>query len=211
MPSTPDFVPSPELVAEAAENPGGVVAEIDPAFEGDPDGYIPTEAILGTWKVDDEGRLTGEFEANPRAGTPADDFTRLVAPDTWLGWLGDDPAATVRFALAGMLSDQVEGAEVEWMKVIDEPRHLTGGRKTDDDKLVVVRAAIAVPFGLGVRSPDGSFHVLSGVFTIAMSGLDEADGPRSQLWLDLEADAEWAEGQLPGRIYEVDGRGPAST
>jgi len=206
MPSTPDFDPSPELVAEAAENPGGVVAEIDPAFEGDPDGYIPTEAILGTWKVDEEGRLTGEFEANPRAGTPADDFTRLVSPDTWLGWLGDDPAATVRFALAGMLSDQVDGAEVEWMKVIDEPRHLTGGRKTDDgDQLVLTRAAIAVPFGLGVRSPDESFHVLSGVFTVAMSGLEEPEGPRSQLWLDLEADADWAEEQLTQRIYEVDG------
>lgn len=202
----PEAGPSPELIAEAAANPGGVVAEIDPEFEGDPGGYVPAEAILGTWKVDDEGRLTGEYEANPHAGAPTDDFTRLVAPGSWLGWLGDDPAATVRFALAGMLGDQVEGAEVAWMKVTAEPRHLTGGRPTDDGaQMTLTRAAIAVPFGLGVRSPDGGFHVLSGVFTIAMSGLDEPDGPRSQLWLDLDADADWAEERLAGRIFEVDG------
>lgn len=204
MPAQPDFDPSPELVAEAAEVPGGVVAEVDPAFEGDPDGYVPEEAILGFWKVDEEGRLTGEYEPNPRAGTPVDDFGPLVDPDAWIGWLGEDPAATVRFALAGMLGDQVEGAEVEWMKVTGEPRHVTGGRRVEEtDEVVVTRAAIAVPFGLGVRSPDGSFHVLSGVLTIAMSGLDEPEA-RSQLWLDLDADADWAEELLARRIYEVD-------
>ncbi|MEV0644799.1 hypothetical protein AB0I28_06010 [Phytomonospora sp. NPDC050363] len=205
MSSTPEI--TPELVAEAAENPGGVVAEIDPAFEGDPDGYIPSEAVRGVWRVDDEGRLTGEFEPNPNAGTPVDDFSRLVSPDSWIGWLGEDPAATVRTSLSEMLSDQVPDAVVEWLKVTDEPRHLTGGRRTDDgDRMVLTRAAIAVPFGLGVRSPDGGFHALSGVFTIAMSGLDEAGPPRSQLWLDLDAGADWAEELLVERIYEVDRR-----
>lgn len=33
--------PPPELVAEAAANPGGSVAAIDPDLVGDPEGYVP--------------------------------------------------------------------------------------------------------------------------------------------------------------------------
>jgi len=53
----------PELVAEAAKYPGGWVYEIAPGY--DPDGAVPPDAIVGAWKVDDHGRLTGEFTPNP--------------------------------------------------------------------------------------------------------------------------------------------------
>jgi hypothetical protein len=52
-----------ELVAEAARYPGGWVYEIVPGY--DPQGTVPAEAIIGAWKVDDAGRLTGEFTPNP--------------------------------------------------------------------------------------------------------------------------------------------------
>jgi hypothetical protein len=53
----------PGLVAEAAKHPGGWVYEIAPGY--DPAGRVPPEAIVGAWKVDDAGRLTGEYTPNP--------------------------------------------------------------------------------------------------------------------------------------------------
>lgn len=86
----------PALLAAAAENPGGSVAEIDPAYIDDPNGYVPPEAIRGAWLVDSSGKLTGEYQDNLRHGVPQDDFSKLTDPDHWLGRLGDDPAAAVR-------------------------------------------------------------------------------------------------------------------
>lgn len=62
--------PPPELVAEAARYPGGWVYEIDASMVADPYGEVPPEAIMGAWKVDDQGRLTGEHQVNPRYRQP---------------------------------------------------------------------------------------------------------------------------------------------
>lgn len=54
---------SPEMVAEAAANPGGWVYEIVGSYGVDD--AVPPESIRGAWKVDANGELTGEFEPNP--------------------------------------------------------------------------------------------------------------------------------------------------
>jgi hypothetical protein len=59
-----DRTPPPNLIAEALRVPGGWVYEIVGEFE--PDQAVPPEAIKGAWKVDDDGKLTGEYRANPR-------------------------------------------------------------------------------------------------------------------------------------------------
>ena len=47
---------------EARKNPGGYVYEIDWRY---PDWQaVPPEAIKGTWKVDDTGKLTDQYEEN---------------------------------------------------------------------------------------------------------------------------------------------------
>lgn len=52
----------PGLEAEAAANPGGSVAAIDgDLVGGDPNGYVPPEAIHGCWIVGPDGKLTGEY------------------------------------------------------------------------------------------------------------------------------------------------------
>src|SRR5690606_8946325 len=51
------------LRAEAAANPGGWVYSIDAYFS--PDGAVPPHGIIGAWKVDGSGLLTGEFKRNP--------------------------------------------------------------------------------------------------------------------------------------------------
>src|SRR5258707_619513 len=81
----------------------------------------------------------GACEPNDRYGPVRDDFTKLTEPDHWLGWLGEDPAATLRKSIAGELSDQVAGAVLTWIKVLETPRFLTAGRPDPDspEQLVV--------------------------------------------------------------------------
>jgi hypothetical protein len=53
----------PEMVEQALQHPGGWVYEIAPGY--DPMGTVPPHAIKGAWKVDESGKLTGEFTPNP--------------------------------------------------------------------------------------------------------------------------------------------------
>jgi hypothetical protein len=55
--------PTPEMIAEAKNNPNGWVYQIDGQFA--PHEAVPPEAIVGAYTVDAAGNLTGEFKANP--------------------------------------------------------------------------------------------------------------------------------------------------
>lgn len=55
---------TPEVIESARNNPGGWVYKIEGTFG--PDEYVPPEAVVGAWKVDDYGNLTGEFLSNPK-------------------------------------------------------------------------------------------------------------------------------------------------
>jgi len=61
--SSNQFAPTPEMVAEAKNNPNGWVYQIDGQFG--PKDRIPPESIVGAYKVDSSGNLTGEFKPNP--------------------------------------------------------------------------------------------------------------------------------------------------
>jgi hypothetical protein len=63
-----EHTPSDEARAEARRNPGGWVYKI----EGDygPDDAVPREAIVGAWKVDENGNITGDFIPNPNFHGP---------------------------------------------------------------------------------------------------------------------------------------------
>ncbi|MGX1364931.1 hypothetical protein RKD19_000290 [Streptomyces canus] len=196
----------PALLAAAAENPGGSVAEIDPTYIDDPNGYVPPEAIRGAWLVDDSGRLTGEYQENPRHGAPQDDFGKLTDPDHWLGWLGDDPAAAVRQGIEDSLRSQAADAVIEWVKILDTPRFLTGGRPHSEDEqlMLVTRAALAAPFALSVRTAQHGRSVLLGVFSWAAVNLAHPESRKDRHWFDLGVGLDWAGGRLKERIYEID-------
>ncbi|MGW0796474.1 hypothetical protein [Streptomyces sp. NPDC002692] len=204
-----DIPNNPALLAAAAENPGGSVAEIDPAYIDDPNGYVPQEAIRGSWLVDSGGKLTGEYEENPRYGVPQDDFSRLTDPDHWLGWLGDDPAAAVREGIEESLRAQVADAVVEWVKILEAPRFLTGGRRHTEDEqvMLVTRAGLAAAFALSVRSTQHGRSTLLGVFSWVAAHLSEPQGRKDRTWFDLGVGLDWAGERLGERIYELDGTG----
>lgn len=196
----------PEFVAAAAASPGGVLVEIDHDMVPDPDGYVPPEAILGAFVVGDDGIASGDYLRNPNYGPVRDDFTALTSPDHWLGWLGDQPELTVRSGVESLLTDQVPGARLEWFKVVDEPVFLTGVVRGpgDAEKVLVRRAAAALPFALSVLSPPNQRHILTGVVSLVAVGLDEPDGRRDRTWLDLGMERADAAELLDARIYELD-------
>jgi hypothetical protein len=68
--SSMDRQPPKAAVEEAKQNPGGWVYEIDQKF--DPNGAVPPEGVIGAWKVDDDGIISGDFIPNPRYSKNAD-------------------------------------------------------------------------------------------------------------------------------------------
>lgn len=59
-----ETAPTSEEHQEARKWPGGYIYRIADGF--DPDGHVPPEAINGAWKVDDRGRIEGEFIPNDK-------------------------------------------------------------------------------------------------------------------------------------------------
>jgi len=51
-----------DVVKAARENPNGWVYKIEGSFG--PTEYVPPDAVVGAWKVDEGGNLTGEFVPN---------------------------------------------------------------------------------------------------------------------------------------------------
>jgi hypothetical protein len=50
-------------VEEAKNNPGGWVYEIRGSYG--PDEHVPPHAVVGAWKVGEDGKIVGEFIPNP--------------------------------------------------------------------------------------------------------------------------------------------------
>ncbi|MER7213583.1 type VII secretion system-associated protein [Streptosporangium sp. NPDC000239] len=52
-----------ELRAQARRSPGTWLYAIDPFF--DPGGEVPPYGVVGAWRADERGEITGEFRHNP--------------------------------------------------------------------------------------------------------------------------------------------------
>lgn len=85
-----------QLELQAKQNPSGWVYEIDWVYG--PDDYVPPEAIVGAWKVDDNGNLTDIFEKNSKhtpvrkaARPPREYMLRVAESDRrTIGYKGDE-------------------------------------------------------------------------------------------------------------------------
>lgn len=56
-----------DVVRAARENPNGWVYKIEEKYG--PTASVPPEGIVGAWKVDANGNITGEFIPNPKWGS----------------------------------------------------------------------------------------------------------------------------------------------
>jgi len=54
----------PELIEEAKKYPNAHVYVLDKEFEGKEE--VPPQFIKGAWKVDENGKVVGEFIPNPK-------------------------------------------------------------------------------------------------------------------------------------------------
>lgn len=62
MAETP--TPTTGEIEEARQFPNGYIYRISGHF--DPNGRVPPEGIVGAWKVDEDGRIAGDFIPNQR-------------------------------------------------------------------------------------------------------------------------------------------------
>ncbi len=60
----PATTPLPGEILQARRQPNGWVYRVDGAYG--PQDAIPPERIIGAWKVDGLGRITGAFVPNPK-------------------------------------------------------------------------------------------------------------------------------------------------
>lgn len=56
--------PMPGEIEEAKKQPNGWVYRIKGSFR--PEEAVPPEAVVGAWKVDASGRISGDFIPNPK-------------------------------------------------------------------------------------------------------------------------------------------------
>ena len=54
--------PTPAMREEARRNPGGWVYVVDGTFG--PNDVVPADRLIGAWKVDRRGHLTGKYRPN---------------------------------------------------------------------------------------------------------------------------------------------------
>jgi hypothetical protein len=200
----------PELLAEAAANPGGSVYEIDGSQVPDPYGYVPPEAIIGEFTVDENGQPTGIFLRNPKYGPIRDDFTRLTDPDHWLGWLPGEPSAAIRSELLERLTDQVPGSTLEWVKITEKPAFRTGfvhnnPNNTDDSsdkvRVIVTRAGLAVAFVLSVVTPELHRYFHEGGFSWVATRLDRPGEREDRTWFEIDVPFSEVAAVLDQRMY----------
>jgi len=64
MSDTKKVFPESKEVEEAKRNPNGWVYRISGQYGVDDE--VPPEAIVGAWKVDENGDIAGEFIPNPK-------------------------------------------------------------------------------------------------------------------------------------------------
>jgi hypothetical protein len=129
-----------------------------------------------------------------------DDFSPLSNTDLWLGWLGDDPVATVRSEIEVVLQKQVPSARLRWVRILDTPYYLMGGRKQDEEPntMLTTRAVVALLFELEVESLTG-LERLTGVFSWVATRMDRDRVDR--VHLDLEP-GFWHSPEFKLRTYE---------
>lgn len=131
-----------------------------------------------------------------------DNFSLLQPTQHMFEWFSPSPFKAIYDEVEDILCQQVADSRLEAFIVKTEPEWLTGGKQTDDNKMIVVRAGVAFEFELKVKA-SGKIHLLTGVFTWVGYHFDEPENTHIQTWLDIDGTlAEFGkDGALIKRIY----------
>ncbi len=130
-------------------------------------------------------------------------FEKLEETKHMLDWFSDNPFEEITSTLERMFRQQSVSTKMLSFEITSEPHWLTGGRKTDDDKMILVRCGLAVACDFTLKDDNGVYD-LNGVFTWVGAGLDSE--PVTRMWMDLDGtlDEFGKDGILRERIFELD-------
>jgi hypothetical protein len=122
--------------------------------------------------------------------------TGRTSPDDWSAFAGqehmffglDEPFALIRREVEEGLRRQVADTSVVAIRTTGEPRFLTLGKKTDDNKMIVSFFGFAVQAEIEAAT-EGTSHRLDATLTHVFGRVDERGHETQRCWIDLGPDA----------------------
>jgi hypothetical protein len=101
-----------------------------------------------------------------------------------------DPFAMIREELEGGLREQVPDTVVEAIRVVDEPKFLTIGRKTENpSQVIVAHYGVCLRTTVDVRSNTAAPARLDATLTFLFGNVDRRGQEKARTTFDLNADA----------------------
>lgn len=130
-------------------------------------------------------------------------FEKLEETKHMMDWFSDSPFEEITSTLERMFRQQSASTQMLSFEITSDPHWLTGGRKTEDEKMILVRCGLAVACDFTLKDDNGVYD-LNGVFTWVGAGLDGE--PVTRMWMDLDGTLEefGKDGILRERIFELD-------
>ena len=130
-------------------------------------------------------------------------FDKLMATKHMLDWFSEEPFEQITATVERMFNKQAPNTKLLSFEVTSEPQWITGGKKTDDDKVILVRSGVAFTFDFTLKNDTDTYN-MNAVFTWIGANLDS--NPSTKMWVDLDGtlDEFGENGLLTERIYALD-------
>ena len=131
------------------------------------------------------------------------DFKKLIETEHMLKWFSNNPFEEIISTITYMFIKQSPSTKMLNFEIVNEPEWLSGGKETEDNKMIIVRSGMAVTCNFTLQDNNGTYN-LNGILTWVGVNLDT--NPKTNMWMDLDGNIEdfGENGLLKSRIYELD-------
>ena len=131
------------------------------------------------------------------------DFKKLRKTEHMLKWFSNNPFEEIISTITYMFIKQSPSTKMLNFEIVNEPEWLSGGKETEDNKMIIVRSGMAVACNFTLQDNNGTYS-LKGILTWVGVNLDT--NPKTNMWMDLDGNIEdfGKNGLLKSRIYELD-------
>ena len=128
-------------------------------------------------------------------------FKKLEPTKHMLKWLSEDPYNEILTIIEDMFIKQVPSTKITAFNVVSEPNWLNGGKKDENNMMVIKRSGLAFLCEFVLKNDQGTYP-LKGVFSWVAVNLDTANADYQQ-WFDLDGTLQefGSDGLLKERIY----------